>query len=467
VRNWVADATAKIKIKADFHDAEDDNLASGLSNVICKDGQTAITADIPFNGKKITNLANPVNPQDAATKNYAETLRSFNSGMTLTGPSTGTSPNFVSTAFMGFTEADLSIVARKADNSVTPPTVDRIMLNSTANGSGPDIGALATQTAQARNRIVNGAMQISQENGNTAGTVSAYYAADQWSYAVVTTGVAGMQRVQVTTPNGSRDRIRFTVNTADTSIAATEQLQAFQALEGSRMADFLYGTASARQSVLRFGFNGPAGTYALSLRNDAGSRSYIQNFTIAAGQANIDTTQTFVIPGDTTGTWPIDTSCWGRLCIVLMSGSTYIAGTSGWSAGVFLGAAGLSNFMATQGQIAELFDVGLYLDPANSGIPPRWEMPDEAQELTSCRRYWEYGSSAWNGYATTGVSFSTPINFVVKRITPAMSGVSTTTISFPATSSYAAIPMWGLAYRAANATAAGAFSDNWVANARM
>ena len=34
VRNWVADATAGVKIRADYHDAEDDGFATGLSNTI-------------------------------------------------------------------------------------------------------------------------------------------------------------------------------------------------------------------------------------------------------------------------------------------------------------------------------------------------------------------------------------------------------------------------------------------------
>jgi len=67
VMNWVNDALANIKIKADRHDSEDDNFASGLSNVITKDGQTTVTANIPWNGKRLTNVANPVNPQDAMT----------------------------------------------------------------------------------------------------------------------------------------------------------------------------------------------------------------------------------------------------------------------------------------------------------------------------------------------------------------------------------------------------------------
>ncbi len=70
IHNWQADAAAGTKIKADRHDAEDDAFASGLDNVICRDGQSTVTADIPWNAKRLTNLADPVNPQDAVTKKY-------------------------------------------------------------------------------------------------------------------------------------------------------------------------------------------------------------------------------------------------------------------------------------------------------------------------------------------------------------------------------------------------------------
>lgn len=48
VRNWVNDAASGIKIRADRHDSEDDNFASGLSQCITKDGQTTITANLPM-----------------------------------------------------------------------------------------------------------------------------------------------------------------------------------------------------------------------------------------------------------------------------------------------------------------------------------------------------------------------------------------------------------------------------------
>lgn len=55
--NWVTDRSNGIKIRADRMDAEMDGFATGLSNAICKDGQTTISNDIPFNNHKITGLA--------------------------------------------------------------------------------------------------------------------------------------------------------------------------------------------------------------------------------------------------------------------------------------------------------------------------------------------------------------------------------------------------------------------------
>lgn len=72
VMSWVSDATAGIKIRADRHDLEDDNLAAGLSQCICRDGQSIIVSDIGWNAHRLTNVADPTAPQDAATKHYVD-----------------------------------------------------------------------------------------------------------------------------------------------------------------------------------------------------------------------------------------------------------------------------------------------------------------------------------------------------------------------------------------------------------
>lgn len=70
--NWVTDRNNGIKILSDRMDAEFDGIATGLSNAICKDGQTTITASIPFNNKKITGLADAVDPADALNQQAAD-----------------------------------------------------------------------------------------------------------------------------------------------------------------------------------------------------------------------------------------------------------------------------------------------------------------------------------------------------------------------------------------------------------
>jgi hypothetical protein len=65
VHNWVGDRDAQIKIKADRHDAEDDNLATGLNLALLKDGTNAATANLNLGNKKITGLANGTAATDA------------------------------------------------------------------------------------------------------------------------------------------------------------------------------------------------------------------------------------------------------------------------------------------------------------------------------------------------------------------------------------------------------------------
>lgn len=56
--NWVNDAAANIKIRADRMDAEFNGIATGLTNCITKDGQTTVTANLPMAGFKHTGVGN-------------------------------------------------------------------------------------------------------------------------------------------------------------------------------------------------------------------------------------------------------------------------------------------------------------------------------------------------------------------------------------------------------------------------
>jgi hypothetical protein len=242
-------------------------------------------------------------------------------------------------------------------------------------------------TADTYNRIVNGAMQHSQQNAGLSSQANGHYGADQWLTNFAGAGVLETDRKPIYPPFGVRQmRYRVAVTTGDASLTGADNAFISQAVEGLRVSDFGWGYAGARQVVLRFGWKSLAGTYSFVFRNAAGDRSYVGNFTISAAQADTDTVQTFVIPGDTTGVWPIDNTVGFYLRFVIATGPTYI-GVAGWQAGNILGTSANTNGLVVNNNY-ELYDVGLYLDPLATGVAPRWEPPDYAEELRACQRYY-------------------------------------------------------------------------------
>lgn len=257
--------------------------------------------------------------------------------------------------------------------TVTVPDASGTMAYTT------DITTATNNAKSRRNRLVNPAMQISSVNGNTSGTANGYAPADNWAtFRVTSAGTITTQRVQSVTPKGAKDRIRVTITAADASLAAGEYLTVTQAIIGQEVADFQYGGASAKQTVLRFLFKGPAGTYAVRLINAASNRSYVALFTPAV--ANTDEIISLVIPGDVTGTWTTDGTTGLTLDIVLACGSTF-QGTTGWQSGNIMGTSAVSNGMGTISQVFEIGEAGLYLDPDSTGVAPAWELPSAAMEI--------------------------------------------------------------------------------------
>src|ERR1700741_5413357 len=85
VYNWVNDANNNIKIRADRMDTETDDIATGLSTCITKDGQTTVTANLPMSGFKHTGVGN-----SNARNQYAATGQIQDQSFTWCGTAGGT-----------------------------------------------------------------------------------------------------------------------------------------------------------------------------------------------------------------------------------------------------------------------------------------------------------------------------------------------------------------------------------------
>jgi len=268
-------------------------------------------------------------------------------------------------------------------------------------------------------------MRVSQQNGTASGTTTGYYPVDQWAqYRVTSAGTLTVAQVASVTPAGSPNRLRATVTVADATVGAGEYWTLTQNLEGSNVADFQYGGSAAKAAVLRFGFKGPAGTYAVALHNSANDRSFVALFTIASGDANADTVQTIAITGDTSGTWLTADGVIGiTLDIVLAVGSTR-RGSTGWQSGAILGTTAVSNGMGTGGAVFELFDVGLKLDPDATGAYGAYEV-GYTDAVYRSERYWEPVGSGFVGAFASATVIQVAGNYSKKCKTPTLGLVTT------------------------------------------
>jgi hypothetical protein len=289
--------------------------------------------------------------------------------------------------------------------------------------------AYAMKTARRANLMINGALNVSQENGNTEGvSINGYYAADQFFSNVNAAPAAyGFGRIVSANVSGSQYRLQFRVTTAKASLAAGDVASIQTRLEGLNMQDLAwvqpaFGTPMPKDAVLAFGFNGPAGTYAISIRNAALTYTFVASFTITAGQAGVDTAQVIKIPAPpfSMGPWATDNTVGMYITFTLAAGSTGLAPTTGWQAGNFTGVTGMSNGLAAV-QSFQIWDLYFGADPDKTGVPPVFEVPDYATELAKCLRYYEAGNYSFIGYQAAGSTIAGSIPFLAsKRATPSM-----------------------------------------------
>ena len=311
---------------------------------------------------------------------------------------------------------------------------------------------------------------IDQRNAGAAVTpsTSGNYLVDRFflAFSQASKFTAQQNAGSVTPPAGFTKYLGFTV-ASPVSIGASDFFILGQAIEGLNIADLGWGTANAQTVTLSFKvYSSLTGTFGGSLRNNAANRFYPFSYTISS--ANTWTTVSVTIAGDTSGTWNTDNNVginvyWGLGVGSSLSGTAGAWGASGYSA------TGATSVVGTNG--ATFYITGV--DLRKGTVAPTTYSQDwrpYGLELALCQRYYEVGSVQWDGYATNGINFSTPVKFsVTKRSTPTNTVIFNSAVAFPATA--------GLVYDAnlygfvilhnANATTGAQFKDSWISSAEL
>ena len=233
-----------------------------------------------------------------------------------------------------------------------------------------------------RNRIINGAMVISQRNGGTV-TIPATtdtYTVDRWKgYASQASKFTVQQ--STTAPTGYINSALITSSSAYT-VGASEEFDFIQVVEGLNCTDLAWGTASAVTVTLSFWVRSSlTGTFGGSLRNSAANRSYPFSYTISS--ANTFEQKTITITGDTSGTWLTTNGAGIYITFSMGAGSSMSTTAGSWAAGNYTSATGATSVVGTNG--ATFYITGVQLEKGSTATS--FDYRPYGTELALCQRY--------------------------------------------------------------------------------
>ena len=279
--------------------------------------------------------------------------------------------------------------------SITPSqnTVSWSTLDSNVQG---DLGI------SFKNRIINGAMVISQRNGTSAVTIDggASYTLDRYlcqdntdgSYTVVQSSTA---------PTGFTNSLLVTITGTDSSLTTTQFGRIVQRIEGFNTADLGWGTANAKTVTLSFWVRSSVtGTFSGTLVNNDGNRIYAFTYTI--NSANTWEYETITIAGDASGTWATNNTTGIELNLSIGAGPDRSVTAGSWGTSLAYAATGQTNLFATNG--ATFYITGVQLEVGTQATTFTTAGGSYGAELALCQRYFQvYGGNVDNEGISSGV----------------------------------------------------------------
>jgi len=283
---------------------------------------------------------------------------------------------------------------------------------------------LSPSSAVFRNRLINGAMVISQRYGTGAASFTNgtnNYITDRWNIYITQTGKLTSNQ-STTAPTGYINSLLVTSSSAY-SVLSTDIFVLRQIIEGYNIADLAWGTANAKTVTLSFQvYSSLTGTFGGSISNGTAARSYPFSYTISS--ANTWTQISVTIPGDTSGTWATDNTAGMYVNFGLGVGTTGSGTAGSWAGSAYYSATGATSVVGTSS--ATFYLTGVQLEVGTNAT--NFDYRPYGTELVLCQRYAQvlggvanqrYGTgwffSATNGYPfiTTTVSLRSPLNVTI------------------------------------------------------
>ena len=285
-----------------------------------------------------------------------------------------------------------------------------------------------SQIGGRRNLIINGDMQVAQRGTSFTSTAD-IYTLDRFAIGHGSPVNAMTVTQETDAPSGFKYSLKVLTGTgASASTGGYAALR--QAIEGQDMYHLNFGTSSAKTIAISFYVKSSlTGTFAVSIRNQAGNRAFASTYTI--NSANTWEYKTVIIAGDTSGTWATDNGIGLHVQFDLGAGSNFDIATGAWTAGSNM-FGGESTVKLTETTNATWFLTGLQVEVNSQATP--FEHRSFGEELLLCQRYFQqFAGETGSGSAYTalcvGHSSSGTRSFFYKQLLGEMRSAPTLTLS--------------------------------------
>ena len=247
---------------------------------------------------------------------------------------------------------------------------------------------IPTAAAPGKNNIVNGNMLISQR-GNLAAMGSAngatYGGPDRFCVAVQTSPQGRgtvTQDSTVLAGSGQSKSYKFDCTTAESAVAAGEEIAIQYRFEGQDIQHWMYGQTNAVTLTLSFDFRSPkSGTHCVGFYALDDNEHYLAEFTVASA----DTFEHFevTVALATTGTdIPADNTEGFRITWPLVCGSTFHGTAGSWANGERYATSNQQNLLDNTANNVYLSAVQLEVGSATD-----FELEDFSTTEQKCLRY--------------------------------------------------------------------------------
>ena len=247
-----------------------------------------------------------------------------------------------------------------------------------------------------RNMVINGAMQVAQRGTDFNDVANGTYTVDRFKVGKNNTDDAVINVDQVTTsPDGFSNSLKISVGTAESALAADENLLLQHLIEAQNLQHLQNGSSGAQSVTLSFWVRSDkTGTYTVAIRKpDNTDRNQSKEYTISAADTWEHKSLTF--SGDTSGGGIANDNGAGFFC------DWWLAGGSNFTGGTMDTWANTATQRLSTNQVNlmdgtnEWYITGVQLELGDNASD--FEHRSYGEELRLCQRYYQT-FSYMNGY---------------------------------------------------------------------